>query len=33
MTKSDPEFVCLCVSQWSGERRQNEATLSTDDRK
>ena len=36
MTKADPEFVCLCVYQWSGERGQtilDKATLSTDDRK
>ena len=23
MTKADPEFVCLCIYQWSGERGQN----------
>ena len=23
MSRSDPEFVCLCVYQWSGERGQN----------
>ena len=23
MSKSDPEFVCLCVYQWSGKRGQN----------
>ena len=36
MTKADPEFVCLCIYQWSGERRQNildNAKISSDDRK
>ena len=36
MTKADPEFVCLCIYQWSGERRQNildKAEISSDDRK
>ena len=36
MTKADPEFVCLCIYQWSGERGQNildKATISSDDRK
>ena len=23
MTKADPEFTCLCIYQWSGERGQN----------
>ena len=23
MTKADPEFTCLCVYHWSGERGQN----------
>ena len=23
MTKADPEFICLCIYQWSGERGQN----------
>lgn len=35
-SKSDPEFVCLCVYQWSGERGQNildKATFLTDNRK
>ena len=36
MTKADPEFVCLCIYQWSGERGQNildKVTISSDDRK
>ena len=36
MTKADLEFVCLCIYQWSGERRQNildKATISSDNRK
>ena len=36
MTKADLEFVCLCIYQWSGERRQNildKATISSDDHK
>ena len=23
MTKADPEFICLCIYQWSGDRGQN----------
>ena len=23
MTKADPEFICSCIYQWSGERGQN----------
>ena len=23
MTKADPEFICLCIYQWSGERGQH----------
>ena len=23
MTKADPEFICLCIYKWSGERGQN----------
>ena len=36
MTKADLEFVCLCIYQWLGERRQNildKATISSDDHK
>ena len=36
MTKADPEFVCLCIYQWSSERKQNildKATISSDVRK
>ncbi|PFX14801.1 Retrovirus-related Pol polyprotein from transposon 17.6 [Stylophora pistillata] len=34
--KADPEFVCLCIYQWSGERGQNildKATIPANDRK
>ena len=36
MTKADPEFMCLCIYQWSGERGQNilgKAVLSSEDHK
>ena len=36
MTKADPEFTCLCIYQWSGERGQNildKATFSEADLK
>ena len=36
MTKADPEFVCLCIYQWSGDRGQNildKATFSEGDLK
>ena len=36
MTKADPEFFCLCIYHWSGERGQNrldKATISSDYRK
>lgn len=36
MTKADPEFICLCIYQWSGERGQNildKATFSEADLK
>ena len=36
MTKVDPQFLCLCINQWSGNRGQNildKATFQEDDLK